>query len=167
MLEPDVFTRGDILLPADPFDPTKKPSVNQVVQGYVDLLKSDKAGFIKTEDNLGSHQYAVNLAKLRHTMKCELLDGLVNDKFGLACCRIVRILCDKGKLDESQVQKYAMLPLKDVRFKLSTLLTAGIVEIQVKKIKKKKDHFTNVLCRKCLVHQIEHQVVHSTYGTSR
>ncbi|GAA5815324.1 hypothetical protein MFLAVUS_008830 [Mucor flavus] len=130
MLEPDVFTRGDILLPADPYNPTKKPSVNQVVQGYVDLLKSDKAGFIKTEDKLGSHQYAVNLAKLRHTMKCELLEGLVNDKFGLACCRIVRILCDKGKLDESQVQKYAMLPLKDVRFKLSTLLTAGIVEIQ-------------------------------------
>ncbi|KAI9250410.1 hypothetical protein EDC94DRAFT_637084 [Helicostylum pulchrum] len=130
MLEPDVFTRGDILLPADPYNPTKKPSVNQVVQGYVDLLKSDKAGFIKTEDKLGSHQYAVNLAKLRHTMKCELLDGLVNEKFGLACCRIVRILCDKGKLDESQVQKYAMLPLKDVRYKLSTLLTAGIVEIQ-------------------------------------
>lgn len=132
MLEPEVFSRGDIVLPTDPSDPQKKPSINEVVQGYVDLLRTSHCGFLKLRDELGANQYAVNFAKLRHVMKRELLDGLVLDKFGLASCRIVRILCDKGKLDESQVQKYSMLPLKDVRHKLSTLLTSGVVEIQVK-----------------------------------
>ncbi|KAG2210296.1 hypothetical protein INT47_003281 [Mucor saturninus] len=130
MLEPDVFTRGDIVLPTNPMDKKEKPSVNEVVQGYVDLLRTDPSGFIKRRDELGSNQFSVNFARLRQAMKKELLEGLVTDKFGVACCRIVRILNDKGKLDESQIQKYAMLPPKDVRQKLDTLLLSGLVEIQ-------------------------------------
>lgn len=125
-----MFTRGDIVLPTNPMDKKEKPSVNEVVHGYVELLRTDPAGFIKRRDELGSNQFSVNFARLRQAMKKELLEGLVTDKFGVACCRIIRILIDKGKLDESQIQKYAMLPPKDVRQKLDTLLLSGLVEIQ-------------------------------------
>lgn len=130
MLEPDVFTRGDIVLPTDPMDKNKKPSVNEVVQGYVDLLRSDQAGFIKRRDELGASQYSVNFEKLRYSMKKALLEGLVTDKHGVACCRIMRILQEKGRLDESQIQKISMLPANDVRLKLDILLLGGLVEIQ-------------------------------------
>lgn len=131
MLEPEVFTRGDIVLPVDPQNPRKKPSINEVVQGYVDLLRADPSGFIKLRDELGSSQFSVNFGKLRYAMKKNLFEGLLADRYGEASCRIIRILIDKGKLDESQIQKYAMLPPKDVRHKLDILLTANIVEIQV------------------------------------
>lgn len=130
MLEPEVFSRGDIVLPVDPQDPRKKPSVNEVVQGYVDLLRSDPSGFIKLRDEMGAGQYSVNFEKVRHAMKQKLFEGLLADRFGDTSCRIIRILIDKGKLDESQIQKYSMLPPKDVRHKLDILLTAGVVEIQ-------------------------------------
>ncbi|CAO3639249.1 unnamed protein product [Mucor hiemalis] len=130
MLEPDVFSRGDIVLPLDPQNPRKKPSVNEVVQGYIDLLRVDSSGFIKLRDELGSGQYSVNFEKVRHAMKKKLFEGLLADRYGDSSCRIIRILIDKGKLDESQIQKYSMLPPKDVRHKLDILLTAGVVEIQ-------------------------------------
>lgn len=124
--------RGDIVLPPNPGDPKKKPSVAEIVQAYFQLLRSDTAGFLTQRDELGANQYAVNFKKLNHTMKWNVFEGLLTDRFGVACCRIVRILLDKGKLDESRIQKLAMLPPKDVRHMLGTLLTAGIVEIQVK-----------------------------------
>jgi hypothetical protein len=131
MLEPEVFSRGDIVLPKDPTDSKKKPSINEVVQGYVNLLRDDPSGFIVARDELGANQYSVNFSKLRNSMKMKLLEGVITDKFGEATCRIFRILLDKGKLEDSQVQKLSMLPTKEVRINLGTLLTAGLADIQV------------------------------------
>lgn len=58
------------------------------------------------------------------------MEGLVQERYGVATCRILRILIERGKLDESQVQKFAMLPPKDTREKLALLKTKGFVEIQ-------------------------------------
>ncbi|RCI00747.1 RNA polymerase III subunit C82 [Rhizopus stolonifer] len=111
MLEPEVFKRGDLVLPGQP-----SPPVIQVVEGYFQLLRS--GGFLALRDELGANQYAVNFKRLRYLMKRHILEGCITDRFGVACCRIVRILLDKGKLDESQIQKLSMLPLKNVRHKL-------------------------------------------------
>ncbi|KAL0140990.1 RNA polymerase III subunit RPC82-domain-containing protein [Mucor lusitanicus] len=126
----DIATRGDISLPKDPLDPKKAPSLQETVRGYITLLKTDTAGFVKSKDERGASQYAVNFAKLRHTMKRRVVEGLVRERYGVATCRILRILIERGKLDESQVQKLAMLPPKDTREKLALLKTKGFVEIQ-------------------------------------
>ncbi|KAI8329419.1 RNA polymerase III subunit RPC82-domain-containing protein [Chlamydoabsidia padenii] len=130
LLSPDLLSQGDIILQQDPFEKTKKPSAQQVVLGYITLLKMDQAGFIKTKDERGANQFAVNLAKLRESMKRKLLESLLRERLGVATCRIARILIEKGKLDESQVQKLAMLPPKDTREKLAQLNLHGFVEIQ-------------------------------------
>lgn len=136
MLDADVFQRGDLLLdltPGSSSSSSKKkalPDVTQVVNGYFQLLLSDNAGFLKKRDELGANQYAVNFSRVRHVMKQHLFEGLLKERFGIASCRIVRILLDKGKLEESQIQRLAMLPPKDVRFKLGVLLTHGMVDIQ-------------------------------------
>lgn len=126
----EIFTQGDIVLQPDPTDPDKKPSYQEVVRGYLALLKTDQGGFIKSKDEMGANQFAVNFAKLRNTMRRRVFEGLLRDKYGVATCRIVRILLDKGKLEESQVQKLAMLPAKETREKLGLLNSKGIVEIQ-------------------------------------
>lgn len=126
----DIVTRGDIVLPSDPLEPSKKPSLQEVVKAYIILLKTDTSGFIKSKDERGANQYAVNFQKLRHSMRRRLIEGLVRERYGVATCRILRILIEKGKLDESQVQKLAMLPPKDTREKLALLKTRGFVEIQ-------------------------------------
>lgn len=132
--------RGDIVLKPNPAEPNEKPNVLNVVKGYIQLLKKDTVGFLTLRDELGANQYAVNLKKIRNAMKQNLFEDIVTDKFGVASCRIVRILLDKGKLDESQVQKLSMLPPRDVRQKLDDLLIAGVVEIQVRLLKRKAEH---------------------------
>ncbi|KAG1149230.1 hypothetical protein G6F37_004357 [Rhizopus arrhizus] len=130
MLHPEVLERGDIILPRDPSNPKKKPTVSETIEGYVKLLKTDTAGFLTTKDQLGPNHYAVNFEKLRYNMKKRLFENSITERYGRAVCRIVRILLDKGKMDESQIQKISMLPLKDIRQKLEMLFADGIVEIQ-------------------------------------
>lgn len=134
MLDADVFQRGDLLLDLTPGVIKRKeqqpPDVSQVVNGYFQLLLSDNAGFLKRRDELGANQYAVNFKRVGHVMKRHVFESLLKERFGVASCRLVRILLDKGKLEEAQIQKLAMLPPKDVRFKLGVLLTHGIVDIQ-------------------------------------
>jgi DNA-directed RNA polymerase III subunit RPC3 len=130
LLSSDILTQGDIILQQDLFDKNKKPSAQEVVRGYITLLKMDQAGFIKNRDERGANQFTVNLAKLRESMKRKLLESLLRERLGVATCRIARILIEKGKLDESQVQKLAMLPPKDTREKLAQLNLHGFVEIQ-------------------------------------
>lgn len=129
MLDADVFQRRDISLPSVSRK-SEKTDISEVVNGYFQLLRLDNAGFLMKRDELGANHYAVNFKRIRHFMKRHLLEGLLTERFGIASCRIVRILLEKGKLDESQIQKLAMLPLKDVRLKLGMLLTNGIVQVQ-------------------------------------
>ncbi|CAO3581394.1 unnamed protein product [Absidia cylindrospora] len=130
LLSNELLTRGDIILQQDLIDKNKKPSAQETVRGYITLLKMDQAGFIKNKDERGANQYTVNLSKLRESMKRKLLESLLRERLGVATCRIARILIEKGKLDESQVQKLAMLPPKDTREKLAQLNLHGFVEIQ-------------------------------------
>ncbi|KAF7722661.1 RNA polymerase III subunit C82 [Apophysomyces ossiformis] len=130
IVPPEVAGQGDLVLQPDPTEPNRKPTLQETIRGYIMLLKTDQAGFVKSKDERGASQFAVNFAKLRQSMKRRLLEGLVREKYGVATCRILRILIEKGKLDESQVQKLAMLPPKDTREKLGLLNTKGFVEIQ-------------------------------------
>lgn len=131
MMPSEILTQDDIVLQPDPLDPNKKPGLQEVVRAYIMLLKTDQAGFIKSKDEMGANQFAVNFAKLRDSMKRRVFEGIIREKYGVATCRIARILIEKGKLDESQVQKLAMLPPKEAREKLGLLHAKGIVEIQV------------------------------------
>lgn len=132
ILSSDLLTQGDIVLQQDILDnhSNRNPSTQETLRGYINLLKMDQSGFLKARDDLGSNQYSVNLSKLRLSMKRKILETLLRERLGVATCRIVRILIEKGKLDESQVQKLAMLPPKDTREKLALLHLHGFVEIQ-------------------------------------
>ncbi|CEG78332.1 hypothetical protein RMATCC62417_12960 [Rhizopus microsporus] len=129
MLPPELLTRGDIVFPHGS-NTNKSYDVATAIEGYVRLLVADQVGFLTPMDECGTGYYAVNFKKLRSNMKKRLLESYVTERYGKDCCRLVRILLDKDKLTETQLQRISMIPLRDIRRKLEALFIAGIVEIQ-------------------------------------
>ncbi|CEG78333.1 hypothetical protein RMATCC62417_12960 [Rhizopus microsporus] len=136
MLPPELLTRGDIVFPHGS-NTNKSYDVATAIEGYVRLLVADQVGFLTPMDECGTGYYAVNFKKLRSNMKKRLLESYVTERYGKDCCRLVRILLDKDKLTETQLQRISMIPLRDIRRKLEALFIAGIVEIQVRKVSKR------------------------------
>ncbi|CAO3661965.1 unnamed protein product [Umbelopsis ramanniana] len=108
----------------------ERPTAADIVTEYFELLRQSPARFIKRADNKGHNFFVVDFKSIRLYMMRKLFDKLLKSRFGNSTCRIARILIEKGKLEEKQVQKMAMLPAKDTREKLALLCTHGICDIQ-------------------------------------
>ncbi|KAI9285252.1 RNA polymerase III subunit RPC82 helix-turn-helix domain-containing protein [Umbelopsis sp. AD052] len=108
----------------------ERPTAADIVTEYFELLRQSPAKFIKRADNKGHNFFVVDFKSIRLYMMRKLFDKLMKSRFGNSTCRIARILIEKGKLEEKQVQKMAMLPAKDTREKLALLCTHGICDIQ-------------------------------------
>ena len=59
------------------------------------------------------------------------VEAIVAQRYGLAACRIFRLLLLKKHLDQQQVADMALVPLKDARELLYRLLREGMVCVQV------------------------------------
>ncbi|RKO85277.1 RNA polymerase III subunit RPC82-domain-containing protein [Blyttiomyces helicus] len=75
-------------------------------------------------------KFAVNIEASTAQIQQRLVEAIVETKFPGSLRRIWRLLTMKGKLDEKQVSKMALMPPKDVRKGLSDLHAAGLVFIQ-------------------------------------
>ncbi|KAE8348594.1 DNA-directed RNA polymerase III subunit rpc3 [Aspergillus coremiiformis] len=64
--------------------------------------------------------------KLRHLE----LERIIEARYGDVALRVVRVLHDKGKLDEKRLQEISLLPFKDLRQVLATMQTGGFVDLQ-------------------------------------
>lgn len=136
MLPPELLTRGDIVFP-NGSNTNKSRDVATAIEGYVRLLVADQVGFLTPMDERGTGYYAVNFKKLRSNMKKRLFESYVTERYGKDCCRLIRILLDKDKLTDTQLQRISMIPLHDIRRNLEALFIAGIVEIQVRRVPKR------------------------------
>lgn len=64
--------------------------------------------------------------KLRHLE----LERIIEARYGDVALRVVRVLHDKGKLDEKRLQEISLLPFKDLRQVLASMQTGGFVDLQ-------------------------------------
>ncbi|KAI8990858.1 hypothetical protein BDF20DRAFT_841224 [Mycotypha africana] len=128
ILEPEVFQRGDIVLWSQPLE-TKKSDL-EVVKEYIKLLLTDNVTFLKAREELGHKHYSVNLKGAVYFIKRYLVETFITVKFGAVPCRLARILFEKLKLTDQQLQKLAILSIHDVRRELGILLSHGLIEIQ-------------------------------------
>ncbi|KAJ5145680.1 uncharacterized protein N7515_000244 [Penicillium bovifimosum] len=64
--------------------------------------------------------------KLRHRE----LENMIEARYGDVALRVIRILHDKGKLDEKRLQDISLLPFKDLRKSLAHMQTGGFVDLQ-------------------------------------
>ena len=89
----------------------------------------------------GKKESRINFAALNKTLIQAELDIMINARFGQIACadgskwssgaiRIVRMLREKGKLEDKQIAAMSMMRIKDVRAVLTLLQFHGIAEMQ-------------------------------------
>ncbi|KAE8145726.1 DNA-directed RNA polymerase III subunit rpc3 [Aspergillus avenaceus] len=64
--------------------------------------------------------------KLRHLE----LERIIEARYGDVALRVVRVLHEKGKLDEKRLQEISLLPFKDLRQVLASMQAGGFVDLQ-------------------------------------
>ena len=74
-----------------------------VMKEHLDLLAQDSYHFVKCEGNRGLGEWSIDFAALGKTMKQVELEKIIEQRFGTVATRLLRILKEKGKLDEKQV----------------------------------------------------------------
>lgn len=94
------------------------------------LLAEHSKSLVVRCGSAGGGEWTVDFAKIVQYLKETQLDTFVLQSFGEKGRRISRILRQKGKLDEKQIQKFGLLKQKDVRTKLIEMQMAGFVDIQ-------------------------------------
>ncbi|KAF9084019.1 RNA polymerase III subunit C82 [Mortierella sp. AD031] len=101
------------------FDPAElgssniKPKVHECLDKYVQILEDDLMAILK-RDSGRSGQYVINLKTASKILKKNLIQGIVSARFGAPYVRIMNMLEDKGKLEEKQISRFSMMPVKDV-----------------------------------------------------
>ncbi|MBW0496044.1 hypothetical protein O181_035759 [Austropuccinia psidii MF-1] len=78
----------------------------------------------------GMREFKVEYGKYSVELRKGLVSKIIREKYGVEAARVVRILLNKGRLDEKHLAKFAMMSLKDSR-ELCLKLSAGkILELQ-------------------------------------
>ncbi|KAF9585373.1 RNA polymerase III subunit C82 [Lunasporangiospora selenospora] len=106
-----------------------KPKPSECLEKYLQILEDDLLRILK-KDAGRSGQYTIQLKAANKILKKNLIQDIVATRYGLPYVRIMNMLLDKGKLEEKQISKFSMMPVKDVREKLTTLCTFGVLNLQ-------------------------------------
>jgi DNA-directed RNA polymerase III subunit RPC3 len=74
-----------------------------LIKQHLMLLAEDSYHFLTSEGNRGMGEWSVNYKELGKTMRNLELEKIVEERFDTTGTRLLRIIKDKGKLDEKQV----------------------------------------------------------------
>jgi len=74
-----------------------------IIKEHLDLLAQDSYHFVKSEGNRGLGEWSVDFGGLMKTIKQVEMEKVIEQRFGGVGLRLLRILQEKGKLDEKQV----------------------------------------------------------------
>lgn len=109
-----------------------KTTREALVRQYLDYLIEDEAKILhKRDENLGG-TYCIKYQELCESLKREIFEDIMLEKYGIMGLRIIRVLNSKQKLDEKSITTFTLMSMSDVRQKLTELLNGGFVQIQVK-----------------------------------
>lgn len=79
---------------------------------------------------LENGKVTVDFRHLVRQLKETELEDVITSRFGTLALRLVRILLEKGKLDEKQISNLALVRQKDIRVTLTAMHQAGFLELQ-------------------------------------
>uniref|UniRef100_A0AAY4AHX3 DNA-directed RNA polymerase III subunit RPC3 n=1 Tax=Denticeps clupeoides TaxID=299321 RepID=A0AAY4AHX3_9TELE len=105
---------------------------------YLTLLVDDPMEFVGKSGDSGGGMYVVNLHKALANLARATLESVVQERFGSRSARIFRLLLRKRHLEQKQVEDFAMIPAKEAKDMLYTLLSENLVQLQ--EIPKTPDH---------------------------
>ncbi|XP_037309833.2 DNA-directed RNA polymerase III subunit RPC3 [Pungitius pungitius] len=109
------------------------PSYNiarPIVDQYLTLLVDDPMEFVGKAGESGGGMYVVNLHRALTNLARATLESVVQERFGSRSARIFRLLLRKRHLEQKQVEDFAMIPAKEAKDMLYTLLAQNLVQLQ-------------------------------------
>ena len=96
---------------------------------HLQLLAEHPKGFC-IRRSTGSRESRIDFPALTKTLIQAELDTMIEANFGKLPTRLVRMLREKGKLDEKQIAAMSMLRIKEIRTTLTALSFSGLAEVQ-------------------------------------
>lgn len=109
-----------------------------ILDQYLSLLVDDPMEFVGKSGDSGGGMYVVNLQRALANLARATLESVVQERFGSRSARIFRLLLRKRHLEQKQVEDFAMIPAKEAKDMLYTLLSENLVQLQ--EIPKTPDH---------------------------
>lgn len=103
--------------------------VFQVVQ-HLSLLSSEPYHFSTRRMESGIITWAVEFRHLVRQLRHLEIERLVEARYGTVAVRVLRVLADKGRLDEKRLQEISLMPSKDLRQILARLQSGGFIDLQ-------------------------------------
>lgn len=99
------------------------------IREYLWSLADDPRGFIAYSSS-PSREWEVPLARLNQILIQHELEETVTHTFGSMGTKVLRVLRDKGRLDEKQISTFGLLRPKDIRPVLTAMQERGYLELQ-------------------------------------
>ncbi|XP_046870423.1 DNA-directed RNA polymerase III subunit RPC3 [Hypomesus transpacificus] len=109
-----------------------------ILDQYLSLMVDDPMEFVGRSGDSGGGMYVVNLHRALTNLARATLESVVQERFGSRSARIFRLLLRKRHLEQKQVEDFAMIPAKEAKDMLYTLLSENLVQLQ--EIPKTPDH---------------------------
>ncbi|CAB1457138.1 unnamed protein product [Pleuronectes platessa] len=101
-----------------------------ILDQYLTLLVDDPMEFVGKAGESGGGMYVVNLHRALANLARATLESVVQERFGSRSARIFRLLLRKRHLEQKQVEDFAMIPAKEAKDMLYTLLSENLVQLQ-------------------------------------
>ncbi|CAL1611071.1 unnamed protein product [Knipowitschia caucasica] len=102
----------------------------QILDQYLSLLVDDPMEFVGKAGESGGGMFVVNLHRALANLARATLESVVQEKFGSRSARIFRLLLRTRHLEQKQVEDFAMIPAKEAKEMLYTLLSENLVQLQ-------------------------------------
>ncbi|CAI8030543.1 DNA-directed RNA polymerase III subunit RPC3 [Geodia barretti] len=108
-----------------------KPKLSEMdLEHYLKALTDDQAHFLSKEDDSGGGGYAVDYQQCAQGLCQATVEGIVRERFSSKCLRVFRLLLVKRVLEQKQVVDMAMIPSKEARELLYSLLAENFISLQ-------------------------------------
>lgn len=118
--------------------PAKISLSPQYVEQYLNLMVNDLDSCIQRPKDDSNDMFIVNLKKAVASICIENVLSYIQERHGNKCCRIFRLLLAKQHLEQKQVEDFAMIPSKEAKEYLYSMLAENLLVMQ--EIAKTTDH---------------------------
>ncbi|RYP71997.1 hypothetical protein DL771_004466 [Monosporascus sp. 5C6A] len=94
------------------------------------LLAESKEGFVRHCGGNDRGEWTVDFDHLMGRLRLMELDILIEESFGRKGLRLIRVLREKGKLDDKMLPNIALMRKPDVHVKMAEMEMAGFLDVQ-------------------------------------
>jgi DNA-directed RNA polymerase III subunit RPC3 len=108
-----------------------RPKLSEIeLDQYLKALADDQAHFLSKTDDSGGGGYSIDYLQCAQGLCQATVEAVVRERFGSKCLRVFRLLLMKKALEQKQVVDMAMIPSKEARELLYSLLAENFVSLQ-------------------------------------